>query len=410
MEMTPSPENRPAAPSPREQTPWERVPTVEEVDRIVALTDPIIRNLLITQGYQELSLAGAALIGTIANWCTFATWASKQAGVTIRQEDLARTVERLQEQSPEVQEAIERIMATLAQLEMRRDAASVRIAVRQILSSKAAFDRTSDAVARGNQKVFAEIGREFARFVASFRDDTAFDPEKMARFCEALRPGEPPDGQCYLQQAFRRYGQARFEPQTRVKAELMLLANLEIGFHEQMRLQPEIAEALEAPIVDPDELKARILEALYPRPGLFFRLHLVLLRLLGRTSALDRACEQLAARLRDLTHRVITECLMTLTLPPDQVLRLGRDVPADFPEALRQLSDPELQALLARIDPTPGSVRESGADDWADFADRMHFITDLFRCYQEGLQLFDPPFTPEQVEALKVGRKPDGRL
>jgi hypothetical protein len=410
METTPPPEKLPAAPPAPEPATWGSVPTAEDVDRIVAVADPIIRNLQITQAYHELSLASAVPLGTAADWCAFATWASKQAGVTIRQEDLARTIERFLEQSPEVQEAIDRVAVALAQMEMRPDAAGVRAAVRQVLIPHGALDRTSDAVARGNQKVFAEIGREFARFVATFRDDTAFDPEKLARFCEALRPGEPPDGQGYLQQAFRRYAQARFEPQSKVKAELMLLANLEIGFHEQTRVQPEIAEALDSPIIDPDELEARILEALYPRPGLFFRLRLFVHRLLGRTAALDRACEQLAARLRDLTRRVITECLMTLALPPDLVLRLGRDVPAEFPEALRQLSDPELQALLARIDPMPDSVRGSGAEDWADFADRMHYIADLFRCYQERPPLFHPPFTPEQVRELKAGRKPDGRL
>jgi hypothetical protein len=62
------------------------VPTVEEVERIVAVADPIIRNLQITQGYHELSLAGAALLSIVANWCAFATWASKQAGITIRQD------------------------------------------------------------------------------------------------------------------------------------------------------------------------------------------------------------------------------------------------------------------------------------------------------------------------------------
>jgi hypothetical protein len=118
----------------------------------------------------------------------------------------------------------------------------------------------------------------------------------------------------------------------------------------------------------------------------------------------------LAERPRELTQRVITECLMTLTLPPDQVLRLGRDVPADFPEMLRQLTSPELQALLARIDPTANSVRESGTDDWSDLNDRMHFIADLFRVYQEGPQLFHPSFTPEQVLAIKAGRQPEGRL
>jgi hypothetical protein len=36
----------------------------------------------------------------------------------------------------------------------------------------------------------------------------------------------------------------------------------------------------------------------------------------------------------------------------------------------------------------------------------MHFITDFFRTYQERQNLFDPPFTPEQVALLKTGIEP----
>jgi hypothetical protein len=107
---------------------------------------------------------------------------------------------------------------------------------------------------------------------------------------------------------------------------------------------------------------------------------------------------------------VITECLMTLALPPDLVLRLGRDLTVEFPEVLRQLSQAELLGLLARIDPTPGSMKGSGADAWSDLNDRMRFIADLFRAYQEWPQLFDPAFTPAQVLEIKARRKPDGRL
>jgi hypothetical protein len=64
------------------------VPTVDEIDRIARLGDPILRNLQITQCYSEISQALAGLTGFSANWCTFATWASKQAGETIREEDL----------------------------------------------------------------------------------------------------------------------------------------------------------------------------------------------------------------------------------------------------------------------------------------------------------------------------------
>ena len=68
-------------------------PTVDEIDRIARLGDPILRNLQITQCYYEISRSVAGLTGHSANWCTFATWASKQAGQTIRQEDLIRAFE-----------------------------------------------------------------------------------------------------------------------------------------------------------------------------------------------------------------------------------------------------------------------------------------------------------------------------
>lgn len=48
--------------------------------------------------------------------------------------------------------------------------------------------------------------------------------------------------------------------------------------------------------------------------------------------------------------------------------------------------------------------------DWAALTDRIHFIADMFRCYQTTPALFDPPFTADQVIALKAGQVPIGRL
>jgi hypothetical protein len=59
---------------------------------------------------------------------------------------------------------------------------------------------------------------------------------------------------------------------------------------------------------------------------------------------------------------------------------------------------------------TPDSLNESGAKDWVDFEERMHFITDFFRAYQERQLLFEAPFSPEQVAILKSGRRPAGPL
>lgn len=65
---------------------------------------------------------------------------------------------------------------------------------------------------------------------------------------------------------------------------------------------------------------------------------------------------------------------------------------------------------LLRIDPTADSMRGTGTEDWSDFRDRMHFITDFFRGFQEDRALLGPPFKPDQVAELRAGRRPEGRL
>jgi hypothetical protein len=77
---------------------------------------------------------------------------------------------------------------------------------------------------------------------------------------------------------------------------------------------------------------------------------------------------------------------------------------------LEQISHPKLAELLALTDVTPNDLSESGAEDWADLGERMHFITDFFRGYQERQELSEPPFTPEQAIVLKSGRLPYGSL
>jgi hypothetical protein len=62
-------------------------PTVQDVQRIAAIANPVLRNLEITHCYARLAASFAAH-GDGANWCTYATWASRQAGRTIRGEDL----------------------------------------------------------------------------------------------------------------------------------------------------------------------------------------------------------------------------------------------------------------------------------------------------------------------------------
>lgn len=104
-----------------------------------------------------------------------------------------------------------------------------------------------------------------------------------------------------------------------------------------------------------------------------------------------------------------TDHLMRLDLP-GETLDLGDDVTGAYPASVATPDNLELVALLGRVDPTPASLRESGATDRADFDERIQFIADLFRSRHETSSLLDAPFTPGQVAGILDGRVPEGAL
>ena len=387
----------------------QTIPTVSQIETIAAITEPVLRNLQITQCYSEISSAFACWGGQRANWCSFATWASKQAGQTIRKEDLKRTLQLQLQKDPEIGNLLS-IIARLAK------AAGASVSLEQLKKSTAgilvstAVTRSSEAVSRGNKKVFEEIAPVFSRFLITCGKDESFIQSHIDDLCSKLRPGDPPGGQDYLDHAFRNYYNAKFELDPVKKAELYLLANLQIGFHEQTRLQPEIAESLHAALPGMDKLKTRILDELFAGTEFWKHAKIFLYLLTGRHNRLKNQVDELVKKAQQPIHRLLTIHLMTLTIPPQKTLRLGHDLQANFPGCLQQLTNPALIALLNKIDPTPDSLLGTGTRDWADLYDRLHFICDLFRCYQETVDLLDPPFTPGQVAELRMGNIPAGDL
>ncbi len=381
-----------------------RVPTPDDVLRIAALADPVLRNYQITQAYHEMAVGLARHLPGGANWCTVATWASRQAGQSIRREDLRRTLERLLRESREALAAAEALQAESAIV--RQDAteslAGAVAALREAISPAAAFDRTAAAVARGNRMVFEEICLEIARFLALF-DNSPPNAAALDSFLDGLRPGDPPDGQRLLRNAFTHYHAAMSEPDAKARAELMLLANLEIGFHEQARLQPEIRVAMDAPVYNPRDLRRRLLDELFPDSG--SRLRLAAARLAGQAGPLLAARDRLADEAQRLGRLAITELLMTLELPGRRVLRLGYELRAQFPEILATLANPNLITLYEQVEPGEGMGRE--AVDWGELPDRLRFIADLFRAGHDDARLFEPPFSAAQTAAIKRGRLPD---
>ena len=377
----------------------------DEVRRIAAIANPVIRNLEITHCYSRLAAAFAARSGDGANWCTYATWASRQAGRTIRGEDLLLELERRLGTSPWLRHPV----ATLGRRLLRRGLFQRGTRMGRLTSELHtpfdAFERASDAVARGNLKVFEEIGLEFARYLEECPADRRPEaPAAVRRFLDGLRPGEPPDGQRYLRQAFARYERRRLERDPKGRAELAVLANLEIGFHEQTRLQPEIREALDAPHATHEDLGRRALEALFPSSGRWRPV--VRHPAAAAVGVVAAGAQRTASR---VAREVISDCLLTLSLP-GRVLALGTHLADAYPEVLREPASEDLTELLARFEPLAPARDDCGARDWSDFDQRMHYIVHLFCAFHLQDELSRPPFTPEQVASITRGVVPAGDL
>ncbi|MCE9666542.1 hypothetical protein LY474_01840 [Myxococcus stipitatus] len=377
-------------------------PTRADMEAVLHLEDPVLRNLHITQTYHQLEVALADVFGEEdVSWCGFATWASKTAGALIRKDVLPGLLAPLLERA----DALTRGQAELQERLLGAWGASVVVPSVLARALDEVLDEVSHHVARGNLLVFEELAPLYMdmleRFSGLERPDAAALDAVLAR----LTPGPVGEnGQDLLIQAVRRYHEACFTPDAHARAELMFLANVLVAYHEQARLQGPILSALEAP------LERTFLDGV-----------VVFSRADANVRARDlsewgvrEAFRPLATRLGRLWREQATRMLMRLELP-DVTLRLGEDLPAlasdrDFPPALERLVHPELVALMAALDRTPDDTAGSGARDWGRLSDRMNLIVDLFRTRQQDRLLYDQPFTWLQVDAFHQGRVPHGRL
>jgi CRP-like cAMP-binding protein len=342
--------------------------TQEDCADVVATEHLTLRNLKVTDAYYRLSIGMTLLTGhQDVSWLTFACNASKTVGTFIRGE--AIPLERMIQLS-------RRIMPS----------SHVANAVRDRLS--AAVTDVAEMISGGNIKVFGEIGPVFARMTMEFHEARDYDPAAFNRFIEglSLRTG-PSDagGQDTLREAVGHYYDAMFQPDPKRKAELMLLANFKVGLHEQIRLQPHIAGAMNAPVAED------LLEGLrsLPLPS-------------DARESITRAWRHLATR-----------AIMRYRLPYGAVPVSG-DLPLlpnrrTYPDVLATLDHPELQAVARRYG-THSGPRLFKSRDWANLDQRMEFIFNLFRTRQKSLELFDPPFLYQQRLAIGSDQVPTGRL
>lgn len=362
--------------------------TAGHVERIEREEEPVLRSLWISQSYHLLSAQLARQIDRQnVNWATFACWAAKTAGLSLRREDVPRFAAR--------------------ELGIEQGLRAVSTSVSKLLDwfglghrlRNATIETLRDVSAElslGHEKVHSELAPLFARFVDVMnRNATEGD---MEDFVETLRPGPTEDGgQELLKRAFRAWFEASRSDSESKRAQLMLRANCQISLHQQTRLQPHFTAARSAPVSTIVQQKLR--QAL---PLAVSWAGMILVKLGGRPF------------LREVTRlweRLATRYAMKLALPGGEEVSLGNDVPdspTHVPPDLRVLDDPKTEALLERFDHRLGAAQGTGANNWADLNDRMAFIVQLLRARQQDLDLMRPPFTPEEEALLAQGIVPDG--
>jgi hypothetical protein len=366
---------------------------VAEIKRVTKIQMPVIRNLWITQHYHSLMGALAEALGAgNSNWSTFATWASKTAGQSIRGEEIPKEMRMLLAEQTKVHERLIQVLELMPGTWAEKfDPFAVPNAVLASVSAQ---------IAVGNLKVFAELAPLFAKFWDRFRDPQRLTEAELDAFAHELIPG-PVDqgGQDWLKTAFTSYFAAARSQAPKERAEYILYGNLLIGLHEQTRLQPFIAGALDAPF---QQSSYEVLLA--AEPDWLERL---------MRPAFNEALSLLRRELQDDWERLATRYLMTLSLPGGQIMNLGQDVPVSgrpFPAVLNPLEHAELVRLVGSYDPHLETLKGSGAKNWTRIENRMAFIADLFRSRQQDPTLFERPFSAEQLAVLAEGRVPPGPL
>lgn len=319
--------------------------------KISAQTDPVLRNLQITQFYHD---AGAALAkrigGPDVTWFGFGVWASDVAGRFINGSGVPKPVRAL---------AAGKIP----------DPLSLADDTREFLQT------LSGLMAEGNVLVFNELAPALVDFLSILdlpEDERAAGLENIL----ASLPVEPGEERSLLRIALSSWARAAAASSNEERAQSVLAGNLAAVYHEQRRLQPILEKATTPPVVE--------------------------------------GGGPLLAPLRKFVtwewRRMSTRYLMQYELPTSK-MRVGNDVRAairgrSFPPELEQLDHQEAASLWDELAADSGSVRGSRARNWTKLSDRMRFIATLFRARQQDRGLLSPPFKRAETAAIRSGRLP----
>jgi hypothetical protein len=365
--------------------------TQTDFERIVQQKNLLVRNLQITQGYYQVSQSLRKFVSSSnVNWFSFGTYASKTAGRAMRHENLPGPLKSALIRSAGYENTYIYLNKVLEDPALTETTPADNL-LSQVLAE------VSLLISEGNLLIFSELAWPFTHMVKTFTNAWQPDEAKWASFLdEHFRPGPFEEGgQDWLRESITSFYQARFETDSKRKAELIYLGNLLVGLHEQTRLQPIIERAVAVPF---DVFSAGLIPH-EPEDG----------------DGVENPFRDHAVGFsRRLVLRTVTRMWMTYTLPTRE-MKLGKDVVAptgmvSFPPELLSIENERVQEIIQPFDTGVDTLSGSAAANWARLEDRMGYIVDFFRSYQRYQPLFRPPFLKNQVPVIKSGHFPGGPL
>lgn len=372
----------------------------DHVQAVLAIEDRVLRNYWVTQTYADLSAGLCALLGpTTANWCTFATWASRTVGRNLRGEELPGWLRRRVVMSNGMMGLTREITAAVRTV--HPEAWDHRILPEHVCDVlRSHFGACASDLSDGNTEVFAEIAPVAALFVAGFGNGpTAAGAAARRRLQRACEGAPAFEGVNHLSEGFSLWCDAVGEPDETRRSQLVLAGSLHLGAHEQNHLQEAIAGSMDMGLDRSLELvKARLGKCLTCPPEV--------------EKAVDDVLRPLAHATVERWGDLMTELLGTIETP-DGTLRLDCDVPSlpdepFVPADLQPMVVPELREALERFSRADSLGRGSRARNWVELGDRMNFISNLFLSRHHRRSLFAPPLDAARLAAIESGQAPRG--
>ncbi|MGD1013736.1 MAG: hypothetical protein ABR963_05025 [Acidimicrobiales bacterium] len=370
--------------------------TKDHIEQVLAIDDRVLRNYWVTQSYGDFASALTALLeANTANWCTFGTWASRTVGANMRGEALPEWLHNrvlmpdgLMGLTNEVKEAprwhhLHHVLTDVTPEHLMD-------VTRSLLGEMAI--NLSD----GNTEVFAEITPPAAVFI-EVAGSGARGSDARARVLAACEGAPEFDGVNRLHAGYDLYCDALDEPDPILKSQKILAGSLQLAIHEQNHLQPVIVSSMDMGV---NLAAARLKEKVMKGAADLEKIE----------SELDKALSPAARWIGDTWDDIMTATLGTLQ-SPEGTMRLDHDVPTPsgltfVPEDLVDVRVNELQTLLARFNRAKEDGVRSLARNWADFEDRMNFITNLFVSRHHVPEMFAEPFDQSIVESIEADRTP----